>query len=202
MGKENNNMQENTLICACNSYRGSFLFINYDSPPSNALKCINELFQASIESIGKVAYNGDSYVLSPQLEKIIQNHKMQMQNIPTVIFVWNAEQPNSKKMKNFQQTIKTCISSPEKILYLLGTEQLDERTLANFGNLLVDAFPSELHSTTLASRIWPVDRYPEAEKNEKDELLFASSGANLMSESTKYFTDENIWDIDEFEINQ
>ena len=23
-----------------------------------------------------------------------------------------------------------------------------------------------------------------------------------MSESTKYFTDENIWDIDEFEINQ
>ena len=74
--------------------------------------------------------------------------------------------------------------------------------MANFGNLLVDAFPSELHSTTLASRIWPVDRYPEAEKNEKDELLFASSVANLMSESTKYFTDENIWDIDEFEINQ
>ena len=74
--------------------------------------------------------------------------------------------------------------------------------MANFGNLLVDAFPSELHSKTLASRIWPVDRYPEAEKNEKDELLFASSVANLMSESTKYFTDENIWDIDEFEINQ
>ena len=74
--------------------------------------------------------------------------------------------------------------------------------MANFGNLLVDAFPSELHYSTLASRIWPVDRYPEAVKNENEELLFASSVANLMSESTKYFTDENIWDIDEFEINQ
>ena len=79
--KYKDNMQENTFICACNSYRkgyreyfrfafglaldfqsevfgffsweflakpsrGSFLFINYDSPPSNALRCINELFQA------------------------------------------------------------------------------------------------------------------------------------------------------------
>jgi len=35
----------------------------------------------SIESIGKVAYNGDSYVLSPQLEIIIQTHKIQMQNM-------------------------------------------------------------------------------------------------------------------------
>ena len=67
-------MQENTFICACNSYRkgsrefsfewmswnlscrkfrqslerGSFLFINYDSPPANALRCINEVFQARL----------------------------------------------------------------------------------------------------------------------------------------------------------
>ena len=86
-------------------------------------------------------------------------------------------------------------------MYLIGTEQLDERTLANFGNLLVDAFPSELYSSTLASRIWPVDRYPEVEKDEKQESLFGASTASLISESTRYFNDENIWEIDEFEMN-
>ena len=74
--------------------------------------------------------------------------------------------------------------------------------MANFGNLLVDAFPSELQSSTLASRIWPVDRHPENSKNENLELLFAASSASLMSESSKYFTDENIWEIDEFEMDQ
>ena len=75
--------------------------------------------------------------------------------------------------------------------------------MANFGNLLVDAFPSELQSPTLASRIWPVDRFPDDGKEENLELLFAASSASLMSESTKYFTDENIvWTIDEFDMNQ
>ena len=75
--------------------------------------------------------------------------------------------------------------------------------MANFGNLLVDAFPSELQSPTLASRIWPVDRYPDDGKEENLELLFAASSASLMSESTKYFTDENIvWAIDDFDLNQ
>ena len=74
--------------------------------------------------------------------------------------------------------------------------------MANFGNLLVDAFPSELQSSTLASRIWPVDRYPDDAKEENLESLFAASSASLMSESSKHFTDENIWEIDEFEMNQ
>ena len=74
--------------------------------------------------------------------------------------------------------------------------------MANFGNLLVDAFPSELQSSTLASRIWPVDRYPDDAKEENLESLFAASSASLMSESSKHFTDENIWEIDEFEMKQ
>ena len=49
----------------------SLAFCVYDSLRNNF----------SIESIGKVAYNGDSYVLSPQLEIIIQTHKIQMQNM-------------------------------------------------------------------------------------------------------------------------
>merc|ERR1712168_1255557 len=124
MGQKSEIMEENTFICACNSYRGSFVFINYCSPPSNALRCINELFYASIESIGKVAYNGDSYVLSPQLEFMIQMHQDQMKNIPTVIFVWNADElTNSTKMEHFLHAMKDCTSSPDKMLYLLGTDK-------------------------------------------------------------------------------
>ena len=85
------------------------------------------------------------------------------------------------------------------MLYLLGTDK-PTGTVDAFGASITDSFPAELQSTGLANRIWPVDRYPDENKNEEEEKYFSSSVAKLMTDSSQYFTDDNIWEFENDEL--